>query len=200
MQCSTYFWAGHVCRLNPGYCGPGERRGRSHRHESGTLLERRDHQLALLRAYLDMLLQVLGALEGLSTEATLVRLEWDVDSNVGGNVVALDRASVAPLPATDEIQVVSALPSDMSLTEMLLMGTLALYRSSEQGQLTKRLSAESARSPHCFHLHSRVSSVAGAEGRVAMVLLMLGWASAGRGAAALSCWMWLFCADILTLF
>lgn len=84
------------------------------------LLETRVYYIGLLGIYLDMLLQVLGALEGLSTEATLVRLERDVDTNVGGDVVALDRAGVASLPATDEVQVVGALPSDMSLAEMLL--------------------------------------------------------------------------------
>jgi hypothetical protein len=67
-----------------------------------------------------MLLQVLGALESLAAEATLMWFERDVDPNVGGDVVALDRAGVASLPATHEVQVVGALPSNMSLTEMLL--------------------------------------------------------------------------------
>jgi len=42
-----------------------------------------------------MLLQVLGTLEGLSTEITFVRLQWDVDSDVGGDMIALDRGGTA---------------------------------------------------------------------------------------------------------
>lgn len=68
---------------------------------------------------LDMLLQVLGPLEGLTAKATLVRFERDVNPNVGGDVVTFDRASVTSLPATDKVQVISALSSDMSFTEVL---------------------------------------------------------------------------------
>lgn len=67
-----------------------------------------------------MLLQVLGPLEGLAAKTTLVRFERDVNPNVGGDVVTFDRAGVTSLPATDEVQVISALSSDMSFTEVLL--------------------------------------------------------------------------------
>ena len=67
-----------------------------------------------------MLLQVLGALEGLAAETTLVWLEWDVDSNVRGDMVTLYRAGIASLPATDEVQVVCALSSDVPLAEVVL--------------------------------------------------------------------------------
>lgn len=48
---------------------------------------------------LDMFLEVLWALERFATELAFVRFERNVDSNVGGNMVALDRgcATVAPL-------------------------------------------------------------------------------------------------------
>ena len=122
-----------------------------------------------------MLLQVLGALECLAAETTLVWLEGDVDSNMGGDVVALDRAGVASLPATDEVQVVGALSSNVPLTEVVLsrIKLVAAHLGQWSTRRTKRLSAESARSPHCFHLQSRVSSVLGAAGIV--VLFTAGW-------------------------
>jgi hypothetical protein len=70
-----------------------------------------------------VLLQVLGPLEGLATEATLVWLEGDVDPDMGGDVIALDSAGVASLPATDEVQVVGALSSDMPLAQVVLDDT-----------------------------------------------------------------------------
>ena len=39
---------------------------------------------------LDMLLPILGTLEGLAAEVTLVRLQGDVDTNVRGNMVTLN--------------------------------------------------------------------------------------------------------------
>lgn len=68
---------------------------------------------------LNVLLQVLRTLEGLSAEITLVWLERDVDSNVGGDVVALDGSGTARVPATSEVQVVGALSSDVLLADML---------------------------------------------------------------------------------
>ena len=76
-----------------------------------------------------MLLQVLGTLEGLAAEATLVRFERDVDPDVGGDVVALDRAGVASLPAAHEVQVVGALSSDVSLTEVLLQNFVSFVKA-----------------------------------------------------------------------
>ena len=48
---------------------------------------------------LDMFLEILRTFEGLAAELALMRLERDVDSDVGGNVVALDggRSALAPL-------------------------------------------------------------------------------------------------------
>jgi hypothetical protein len=70
--------------------------------------------------YLDMLLQVLRSLKSFSAELTFVWLEGDVYSNVGGYMITFHCAGVAPFPATDEIQVVGALSSDVPLTKMLL--------------------------------------------------------------------------------
>lgn len=48
-----------------------------------------------LKTYLDMLLQILGPLEGLSTEITFVRLQWDMDSDMGRDMIALDGGGTA---------------------------------------------------------------------------------------------------------
>jgi hypothetical protein len=74
----------------------------------------------LLEIYLDVLLQVLGPLEGLATEATLVWLEGNMDPDMGGDVIALDSSGVASFPATDKVQVVGALSSDMPLAQVVL--------------------------------------------------------------------------------
>jgi len=79
------------------------------------------HDDAVICVSLDMFLQILRSLECLPAEFTLVRLQWDVDSNVGGDVVPLDRGGSALAPRAGQVQVVSRLSSDMSLTYVLLM-------------------------------------------------------------------------------
>ena len=49
-----------------------------------------------------------------------MRLEGDMDSNVGGDMIALNRGGTALVPATGEVQVVCALASDMFLTDVFL--------------------------------------------------------------------------------
>ena len=72
------------------------------------------------RAYLDMLLEVLRPLEGLSTELALVWLQRHVDADVRGDVVPLNRGCPALAPLAGEVQVVGALAANMALTEMIL--------------------------------------------------------------------------------
>jgi hypothetical protein len=72
------------------------------------------------KTYLDMFLQILGALECLSAEVTFVWLQWDMDADVGSDVVTLDSGGAAGVPSTGQVQVVSALPTDMLLTDMVL--------------------------------------------------------------------------------
>ena len=55
---------------------------------------------------LDMFLQILGSLEGFATEFTLVRLQRYVDSNVGGDVIALDCSRSTLAPGAGQVQVV----------------------------------------------------------------------------------------------
>lgn len=73
-------------------------------------------------AYLDMFLQVLGTLEALATEVTLVRLEGNMDTNVRGNVITLDGCCAAIVPATGQVQIISALATDMTLTDVIIEG------------------------------------------------------------------------------
>ena len=69
---------------------------------------------------LDVLLQILWALERLAAEVTLIRLERDVDSNVRGDVVALDGGGSARAPLAGKIEVVGALATDMALADVVL--------------------------------------------------------------------------------
>lgn len=69
---------------------------------------------------LDVLLQVLGTLEGLAAELALVRLERDMDSDMRGNVVTLDGGGAARVPLACEAQVVCALAADMAVADVLL--------------------------------------------------------------------------------
>lgn len=71
---------------------------------------------------LDVLLQVLRTLEGLSAEVAFVWLERDVYSDVGGDMVALDSGGTAGVPTAGKVQVVGALPADMFLADVLKEG------------------------------------------------------------------------------
>lgn len=73
---------------------------------------------------LDVLLEILGALEGLSTEVALVWLQGNVDTNVRGDVVALDRCGTARVPLACQIEVVGALPANVPLTDVVLLSSL----------------------------------------------------------------------------
>jgi len=73
-----------------------------------------------LSIYLDMLLEILWALERLTTEVTFVRLERDVDSDVGGDVVALDGGGTTLVPSAGQVEVVRALASDVFLADVVL--------------------------------------------------------------------------------
>ena len=67
-----------------------------------------------------MLLQVLRTLECLSAEVAFVGLQWDMDSDVGGDVVTLDGGGATGVPSAGQIQVVGALSSDVLLADMVL--------------------------------------------------------------------------------
>jgi hypothetical protein len=86
---------------------------------------RRVHQDAVVGVRLDVLLQVLGTLEGFATEVALVRLQGNVNSDVGGDVVALDCSGTAVAPLTRKVEVVGAFAADMALAHMVLESLLA---------------------------------------------------------------------------
>ena len=50
-------------------------------------------------------------------------LQRDVDADMGSDVVAFDGGGTAGVPSTGQVQVVSALPSNMLLTDMILCGS-----------------------------------------------------------------------------
>jgi hypothetical protein len=67
-----------------------------------------------------MFLEILRTLESLAAELALVRLKRNVDSNMRGNVVALDCGGSALAPLTGQVEVVSRLATNMALADMLL--------------------------------------------------------------------------------
>lgn len=76
--------------------------------------------LGVIGMGLDMLLQILGALECLAAEITFMRLQRHMNSNVGGDVISLDCGSIAGAPLAGQVEVISALSSHMALANMLL--------------------------------------------------------------------------------
>jgi hypothetical protein len=88
-----------------------------------------------------MLLQVLRTLKGLSTEFTFVRLQWNMYSNVGSDMIALDGGGSAGIPPTGEIQVVCTFPSDMLLAYVILEGQLVMgqWLSVTRGYVQREL-------------------------------------------------------------
>jgi hypothetical protein len=69
---------------------------------------------------LDVLLQVLRALEGFATEVTLVRLQRNVNADVRGDVVTLDGGGATCAPLAGEVEVVGTLAADMALAHVIL--------------------------------------------------------------------------------
>ena len=70
---------------------------------------------------LDVLLQILGSLECLTTEVAFVRLQGHVNTNVRCNVITLYRGSSAVAPLAGQIQVVGALATNMAFTDVVLV-------------------------------------------------------------------------------
>ena len=68
-----------------------------------------------------MLLQVLWALERLPAEVALMRLEWDMDADVRGDVVAFHGGRAAGTPLAGKVEVVCALAPDMAFADVVLV-------------------------------------------------------------------------------
>lgn len=75
-----------------------------------------------------MLFEILGTLECLATEVTLMWLEWDVDTDVRSNVISLDGGGAAVAPLTGQVQVVGALATNVTLTNVILRIMLVRLR------------------------------------------------------------------------
>ena len=69
---------------------------------------------------LDMLLEILRALESLATELALMWLQRDVDADVARDVIALDGSGTALTPRAGEIEVVGGLAADMTFADVIL--------------------------------------------------------------------------------
>ena len=74
----------------------------------------------VIRVGLDMLLQILRALESLTTEVTFVRLKWHMDADVRGYMITLDCCGVASAPLAGQVEVVGAFTSNVALANMFL--------------------------------------------------------------------------------
>lgn len=81
---------------------------------------RRVHQHAVVGVRLYMFLEVLWPLERLAAEVALMRLERDVDADVGGDVIAFDGRGAACSPLAGQVEVIGALATDMALAHMVL--------------------------------------------------------------------------------
>jgi hypothetical protein len=70
---------------------------------------------------LNMFLEILRTLESLAAEFALVRLERDVNADVGGDMVALNGRGSALAPLAGQVEVVGRLATDVALADMFLM-------------------------------------------------------------------------------
>jgi hypothetical protein len=67
-----------------------------------------------------MLFKVLGTLEGLAAELTLMRLHGHMNKDVRDHVVSLYGGSPTRVPLASQVEVVVALAANMALTNVLL--------------------------------------------------------------------------------
>ena len=78
-----------------------------------------------------MLLEILRSLERLAAHVTLVRLQGHMDPNVRSDVVSLDSSGPARVPLTSQVEVVGALATNVTLTDVLLHQVSNLRRVIE---------------------------------------------------------------------
>ena len=86
---------------------------------------RRPHNYTIISVCLDVFLEILRTLERFPAELALVRLQGNVDSDMGSDVVALDRGGSALAPCAGQVEVVGRLAADMALADVLLECLLA---------------------------------------------------------------------------
>ena len=81
-----------------------------------------------------MFLEVLRALEGLSTEFAPMRLQGNVNPNMRCDMVAFYNCDVAVTPRTLKIEIICALATDMTIADMLLSEITVSHPSVAQGR------------------------------------------------------------------
>ena len=74
---------------------------------------------------LDMLLEILRPLEGLTTKLASMRLQWYVDTDVRGDVITLYDSDTTITPCASQVKVVGALATNVSFADMVLGGTVS---------------------------------------------------------------------------
>lgn len=103
-------------------------------------LRRRVHQDSIIGVPLDVLLEILRPLERLAAENAFVWLEWHVNADVRGEMVALHGGGAASTPLARQVEIVGALATDMALADVVLVEGVSTYRSfgskSALGSLT----------------------------------------------------------------
>lgn len=101
---------------------------------------------------LDVLLEILRALECFATEVALVRLQGYMNSDVRGDVITLDGGGATCTPLTGQVEVVGALATDMALADVVLGVLLASDGGcDEEGTRSPREKT----STRCVHDFSR---------------------------------------------
>jgi hypothetical protein len=96
----------------------------------------RSDQDGVIGVGLDMFLEVLGTLEGLAAEITLVRFERDMHSNVRGDVIPLDGGGATAAPLARQVEVVGALATDMAFADVFLDGVSDVEMDTKDEGLT----------------------------------------------------------------
>jgi hypothetical protein len=67
-----------------------------------------------------MLLKVLGTLEGLAAELTLMALQGHMNKDMRGHAVSFYGGSATRVPLASQVEAVVALAANMALTDVLL--------------------------------------------------------------------------------
>ena len=100
-------------------------------HATVLVLGRPTHQNRVVGMSLDMLLEILRALEALAAEIALVRLQGNVNTDMRSDVIALHRGGAARVPLAREVQVVGALATNMLLANVFLIYGMSEYRQGD---------------------------------------------------------------------
>jgi hypothetical protein len=75
----------------------------------------------------DMLLEILGSLEGFLTEITFVWLQWNMHTDVRSDMITLHSSCPAVSPGASQVEVIRRLATNMALANMILEEMLVFY-------------------------------------------------------------------------